>query len=171
MILASAKCFECYTVTAVCVVRLLSCDEKLHVSAWLQVTFEQNVPQAARHDQFSSALVNVSLSDTSAKNNDHRLRQCSGTVCAVWHVESFAKTVAKLFPASDEWCFGSDPQQSRDGKQDGCAKRTAVSSADEMLFSLPCFVLISVGDALSRFSPFSPENLQYGVTNFKYVTC
>lgn len=166
MILANAKCFECYTGTAVCMVCLLSCCEMMHVSACSQVTFEQSVTQVARPDQFSSALINVSLSDTSARNNDHRLHRCPGTVCAVWRVESFAKTVAELFPASDEWCFCSDPQQSLDGKHDRCAKRTTVSSADEMMFLMPCFVLISVGDALSRFSPFSPENGQYDA-----VTC
>ena len=123
-----------------------------------QVTFEQNVTQTAHSDQFSSALINVSLSDTSARNNEHRLHRCSGTVCAVWRVESFAQTVAKLFPTSADWCFCSDLQQSLDGNQDRCTKKTADSAADKMLFLLPCFALISVGDALSRFSSFSSEN-------------
>jgi len=131
--------------------------EILHVSALFQVTFEQSVTQVPGLDHYSSALINVSLSDTSARNIEHRLQHCSGTVCAVWRVNSFAKAVAKLFPASEEWHFWNDVQQSHGGKQDGRTEKTD-SSAEQTLFLLPCFVLISVGDAFSEFCPFLLEN-------------
>jgi len=114
--------------------------------------------QVAHPDRFSSALINVSLSDTSAKNIDHRLHHCSGTVFLIWRVENFADAVAKLFPASDEWRFWDDSQQSADGKQKGRTNNCTDSSSEQTLTLLPCFVLISVGAAFSTFSPFSQQN-------------
>lgn len=120
------------------------------------------MPQVASHDHFSSALINVSLSDTSTRNIDHGLHCCSGTICAVWLVDSFAETVAKMFPASEDWHFKDGVQQlpAAAGHREACetTRTTAVSSADYTLCLLPCFVMISVGDALSKFSPFSLDN-------------
>jgi len=130
----------------------------LHHFACFQVTFEQTVAQVARLDRFSSAVINVSLSDTSASNTEHRLHHCPGTICAVWRVDSFAKTIAKLFPASEDWHFWDDRPQSSGGKQEGCAKKTQDLSAADTLFLLSCFVLVSVGDALSKFCQLSLEN-------------
>jgi len=130
----------------------------LHHFACFQVTFEQSVTQVARLDHFSYALINVSLSDTSARNTEHRLHRCPGTVCAVWRVDSFAKTVAKLFPVSEDWHFWDDHQETSSGKLDSCAKKTSDLSAEQTLALLPCFMLISVGDALSKFTPLPLGN-------------
>ena len=131
--------------------------QRLHYPVCFQVTFEQSVAQVAQLDHFSSAVINVSLSDTSAGNTEHRLQCCQGTICAVWQVDSFAKTIAKLFPASEGWHFWDDCQLSTGGKQEDCTKKTA---AHQALLLLSCFVLISVGDALSTFSPLTSENCQ-----------
>lgn len=116
--------------------------------------------QVARPDQFSSALINVSISDTSARNTEHRFHRCSGTVCKVWRVNSFAKTVEKLFPASEEWHFWDDPRQSSGDQRNDNANKTVDSLSEHTFFLLPYFVLISVGDALSSFSPLSVDNCE-----------
>jgi len=109
-------------------------------------------------DRFSSALINVSLSQTSGRNSTNRLHQCSGTVCMVWHVENFAETVAKLFHTSEKWRFWDDIPQSTGGKQKNSANKWTDLSTEQTLLLLPCFVLISVGDAFSKFSPFLHQN-------------
>jgi len=127
--------------------------EVLRVFVCFQVTFEENVTQVDHADRFSSALINVSLSDTSAKNIRDRLYQCSGTVALVWRVENFAETVSQLFPASEEWRFWDDTQK-------GNANRRSDLSTEQTLLLLPCFVLVSVGDAFKKFSPLLQQNCQ-----------
>jgi len=141
----------------------LICDmlhllDLLHV--YFQITFEENVTEVAHPDHFSCALINVSLSDASAKSITNRLHHCSGTVCLVWRVENFSDSVAKLFPASDEWRFWDDTQQSSNGKQKSSANNWTNLSTEQTLSLLPCFVLISVGDAFSKFSPFLQQSYQ-----------
>jgi len=116
------------------------------------------VQQIAQPNRFSSALINVSLSDTSARNIQNRLHYSSGTIRAVWRVDSFARTVAELFPLSEEWHFWDNTQQSVADEQKDCADRTTNLSAEQIWLLLSCFVLVSVGDAFCKFSPLSPDD-------------
>jgi len=102
-------------------------------------------------------MINVSLSDSSARNIENRLHHCSGTVCEVWRVSGFSRTIAQLFPLSQDWHFSDGRQQATDNLE-VTANATVDLSYEEMLVLLPCFVLISVGDALSGFVPFSAEH-------------
>jgi len=134
--------------------------EMLHAVVCFQITFEENVTQVAHSDRFSSAIINVSLSDTSAKSVKARLHQCSGSISMVWRVENFAETVAKLFPASEEWRFWDDTHQSAHGKPKASINKWTDFSTEQTLLLLPCFVLVSVGAAFSKFSTLSQQNCQ-----------
>jgi hypothetical protein len=74
----------------------------------------------------------------------------SGHVSLVWFANTFKRTVSSMFSASDKWTFIEETKSS-DGKSDEKSKKSEAQISNYSVMFLPCFVLISVGDALRQY--------------------
>lgn len=74
----------------------------------------------------------------------------SGHVSRVFFSNGFKKTVSSLFPASDKWTFVDEVKSSDETNDEN--KKAESQMANYSVMFLPCFVLLSVGDALRQSS-------------------
>jgi len=75
----------------------------------------------------------------------------SGHVSLVWFADTFKRTVSSMFSTSDKWTFVEDTKSS-DSRCDEKSRKSDAQVANYSVMFLPCFVLISVGDALRQFT-------------------
>ena len=95
-------------------------------------------------------------------NSDINVFKATGHICKVWFIKSFKKAASSLFSAVEKWSLAEEPAnlENKNGDDVKGGKFSESQTANYSLLFLPCFVLISVGDALTQFHTSTAANIR-----------